>query len=52
MLSHGLPDREIIEGGPPKGITEAFQELFDAKIAATKIACVEARQKLGWPPRP
>ena len=28
LLSHGLPDREIIEGGPPKNITEASDELF------------------------
>ena len=52
MLSHGLPDRTIIEAGPPAGIVKAFEELFDAKIAATKIACKDARQKLGWPARP
>ena len=51
MLSHGLPDRTIIEAGPPAGIVQAFEELFDTKIAATQIACKDARQKLGWPAR-
>ena len=31
-LSHGLPDRDIIEGGPPKNITEAFEELFSTRL--------------------
>ena len=51
MLSHGLPDRKIIEAGPPAGIVQAFEELFDTKIAATQIACKDARQKLAWPAR-
>ena len=51
MLGHGLLDRAIIEVGPPAGIAKAFEELFDTKIAATKIACKKARQQLGWPPR-
>ena len=51
LLSHGLPDRNIIESGPPEEITEAFDELFTAKIAATKIACAKARAELGWPAR-
>ena len=46
MLSHGLPERKIIEAGPPEGIVNAFEELFDAKIASTKMACKEAHQKL------
>ena len=49
MLSHGLPLREIIEGGPPKSITEAFQEMFETKIKNTKLACAKARAKMGWP---
>ena len=52
MLSHGLPLREIIEGGPPKSITEAFQEMFETKIKNTKLACAKARAKMGWPARP
>ena len=51
LLSHGLPDRDVIEGGPPADIIEAFDELFTAKIAATKIACAKARAALGWPAR-
>ena len=52
MLSHGLPDRDLIEGGPPEEIAEAFQELFAEKIAATKLACARARAEMGWPARP
>ena len=51
MLSHGLPEREIIESGPPEGIMKAFDEFFKEKIAATKRACVDARAAMGWPPR-
>ena len=51
LLSHGLPDRRIIESGPPEELAKAFDELFTEKIAATKIACAEARQALGRPAR-
>ena len=51
LLSHGLPDRSIIESAPPEDLAKAFDELFTEKIAATKIACAEARQALGWPAR-
>ncbi len=51
LLSHGLPDRAIIEGGPPESINSAFEELFSQKIAATKRACARARAKMGWPAR-
>ena len=51
LLSHGLPDRSIIESGPPEQVAKAFAELFTDKIAATKIACAKARQELGWPAR-
>ena len=51
LLSHGLPDRSIIEGGPPESITEAFNELFAEKITATKAVCAEARAEMGWPAR-
>ena len=52
LLSHGLPDRNIIEGGPPENISKAFQEMFSKKIAATKKACARAREEMNWPPRP
>ena len=51
LLSHGLPDRSIIEPGPPEQLAKAFAELFTDKVAATKIACAKARQELGWPAR-
>ena len=37
LLSHGLPEREIIEAGPPEDIVKAFKELFTGKIARTKL---------------
>ena len=51
LLSHGLPERDVIESGPPEDIAKAFQELFADKIAKTKVACVQARQEMGWPAR-
>ena len=51
LLCHGLPDRDVIEGGPPKDIADAFDELFSKKIAATKRACAGARAEMGWPAR-
>ena len=51
MQSLGLPDSDVIEGGPPDAIAEAFKELFKDKIAATKKACAKARVELGWPKR-
>jgi hypothetical protein len=51
FLSHGLPDRDIIEGGPPEDITLAFEELFSEKIAKNKRACARARKEMGWPPQ-
>ena len=51
LLSHGLPSRELIEGGPPEEISTALAELFVNKIAATKIACAKARKQLKWPAR-
>ena len=52
LLSHGLPEREIIESGPPEDIATAFKTLFSQKIAKTKIACKKAREELEWPARP
>ena len=49
LLSHGLPDRDIIEGGPPEELLEAQKDLFGKKIAETKTAFAQARQQLGWP---
>ena len=51
LLSHGLPKREVIEGGPPQQILDAFDELFGTKIQETKVACANARSELNWPAR-
>ena len=48
-LSHGLPSRDIIEGGPPAQILDALKNLFGNKIAATKVAFAKAREEIGWP---
>ncbi len=52
LLSHGLPDRDmdIIEGGPPKSITQAFEDFFET-IVATKVAWARFRVEMGWPAR-
>jgi len=52
FLSHGLPDRSIVEKGPPEQIAKAFKEMFAKKIAKTKVACAKARAQMGWPCRP
>ena len=52
LLSHGLPDRNIIEGGPPKTISDAVQDMFGAKIVKTRLARAQARAEMGWPARP
>ncbi len=46
LLSHGLPDRDIIEGHPPKIITKAFEVFFET-IVATKVACASYRAEMG-----
>ena len=51
LLSHGLPEREILEGGPPEDIANALKELFADKIATTKVAMAKARKALKWPVR-
>ena len=47
LLCHGVPDRDVIEGGPPETIVKAFVEFFDSKIAATKLAGARTRAELG-----
>ena len=51
LLSHGLPERALIESGPPEETVKAFQALFGEKIAETKLACAKAREEMHWPPR-
>ena len=49
LLCHGLPEREILEGGPPETLRRAMDELFEGKIATTFESCEKARAELGWP---
>ena len=51
LLSFGLPNRAIIEGGPPDEIAAALNELFVEKIATAKVASANARRRLRWPER-
>ena len=51
LLSVGLPDRGVLEGGPPAAISDAFQGLFAEKIRQTNLACEAARRRLNWPTR-
>ena len=49
LLSHGLPSRDIIEGGPPTEILDALTNVFGDKISETRISFAKAREQLGWP---
>ena len=40
--------RRIIEGGPPKIITEVFEKHFRETVNRTKKFAKEARATLGW----
>ena len=50
LLCHSMPDKDIIEGGPPESITKAFDKLFTREIQSTNVACARARREMGWPP--
>ena len=49
LRCHGLPDREIMEGGPPPELLHLMGELFADKIESTYSECTRARVELGWP---
>ena len=49
LLCHGLPDRGVLEAGPPTKLQEAMDALFQPKIAQTRRACSAARREVGWP---
>ena len=51
LLSHGLPSREVIEGGPPEDWLAELDKFFKDKIQKTKVACSKARAELRWPAR-
>ena len=50
LMSIGLSDkiRDIIEGGPPDNLVQAFNTLFQDKAEQTLAAALEARRMLGW----
>ena len=39
FLCHGLPEREMLESGPPETLQKAMAELFEGKIATTFESC-------------
>ena len=49
LLCHKLPDRGILEGGPPEALQEALNVLFSQKVDKTHRAAKDARKELGWP---
>ena len=51
LVSNGLPDRNILEAGPPEELLQTFDRLFGDKIKKSKEAAIEARRTLGWPSR-
>ena len=50
LISVGLPDelKNIIEGGPPKGILSRFNDMFKEKEEATHLRAAEVMRELGW----
>ena len=48
LRSIGLPDREILEGGPPAELTATETKLFHDRIVTTRLAVLAARLYLGW----
>ena len=52
LLSFGLPDRHVLEGGPPQEFLDVLDNLFGQKILDPKVKPALARKALGWPARP
>ena len=52
LLSFGLPDRNVLEGGPPQELFDAVDNLLGQKILDSKVRAALARKALGWPARP
>jgi len=40
--------REIIEGGPPDTLVQAFNTLFQDQAEQILAAALEVRRRLGW----
>jgi len=50
LVSIGLSDkiREVLESGPPEDLVQMFSTLFAKKIQDTRVAALQAKQRLGW----
>ena len=51
LLSFGMPERRILEGGPPQEILESLRELFGDKLSKAREQSEAARRELSWPAR-
>ena len=40
--------RDILEDGPPEGMVQMFNTLFEQKMQDTQSAALQAKQRLGW----
>ena len=40
--------RDILENGPPEGMVQMFNTLFEQKMQDTQSAALQAKQRLGW----
>ena len=49
LISFGLPERSLLEAGPPADLVECLDELFAGKEKETEIKIAKARASLGWP---
>ena len=52
LLTFGLPDSDVLDGGPPQELLDALGNLFGQKILESKVKAALARKALGWPARP
>ena len=52
LLSFGLPDCDVLEGGPPQKLFDVLDNLFGQKILDSKDKAVLAMKAFGWPARP
>ena len=50
LVPIGLSDkiREVLESGPPEGLVQMFSILFAKKTQDTRVAALQAKQRLGW----
>jgi len=48
ILSHGLPDRTVIEAGPPQELCKNIELAIGDKLKDSELAMTAAMQFLGW----